>query len=100
MDRDYLPNQHCAKLHGGGEFFLHIFSFCCLFTFFQPLLHLFAGWWFSGDEDCGKSFLNGFNFKSEEDSKNENPKLLSFWGETKLQQSFMFISQPDDFDFF
>ena len=76
MDRDYLPNQHCAKLHGGG-------------------------WWFSGDEDCGKSFLNGFNFKSEEDSKNiENPKLLSYWGEKNLQQSFMFISQPDDFDFF
>ena len=31
MDRDYLPNQHCAKLHGGGEFFCIYFAVCLLF---------------------------------------------------------------------
>ena len=42
MDRDYLPNQHCAKLHGGGEFFFAYTYFAVCLPFF-PATYLFRG---------------------------------------------------------
>ena len=73
-DQDYV-DENCAQVHAGG-------------------------WWYSGRNDCGQSFLNGFNFKDEDDFQNTDPNILSFWGNTNIQQSFMFVSRPENFDFF